>query len=98
MARFSFRLPAIRLNDRRAPSTPRRRPAALSQTPALAWASRRAVAAAALRAGDLADDAQALESSSWFESTWDLQQGLDIAEAQVVDLPLELWLQVSLTA
>lgn len=98
MAHFSFRLPAIRSSDRRAPLPQRRRVAAPSQSPAQAWASRRAVSAAALHVGDGADDAEAMESSSWFESTWDLQQGLDIGEAQPVDLPLELWLAVGMAA
>lgn len=34
----------------------------------------------------------------WFDSTWELQQGLDVAEGLPADLPLDAWLQVYLRA
>jgi hypothetical protein len=37
-------------------------------------------------------------AAGWFESTWELQQGLDIAEGLPQDMPLEAWLQVYLQA
>lgn len=37
-------------------------------------------------------------SSGWFDSTWELQQGLDVAEGLPPDMPLEAWLQVYLAA
>lgn len=36
--------------------------------------------------------------AGWFDSTWELQQGLDIAEGLPPDMPLEAWLQVYLAA
>lgn len=36
--------------------------------------------------------------NGWFDSTWELQQGLDVAEGLPADLPLEAWLQVYLQA
>ena len=41
-----------------------------------------------------ADDA----TGGWFDSTWELQQGLDVAEGLPSDVPLEAWLQVYLNA
>lgn len=40
----------------------------------------------------------ASSSAGWFESTWELQQGLDMAEGLPGDMPLEAWLQVYLRA
>lgn len=37
-------------------------------------------------------------SGGWFDSTWELQQGLDVAEGLPPDMPLEAWLQVYLAA
>lgn len=31
-------------------------------------------------------------AGGWFDSTWDLQQGLDVAEGAPSDLPLDAWL------
>lgn len=50
-----------------------------------------APAKAPLRAAD--DD-----RGGWFDSTWELQQGLDVAEGLPADVPLEAWLQVYLNA
>jgi hypothetical protein len=35
-------------------------------------------------------------SPGWFDSTWDLQQGLEISEGLPSDLPLDCWLQAYL--
>lgn len=32
-------------------------------------------------------------SSGWFESTWELARGLDVAEGLPADLPVDAWLQ-----
>lgn len=40
--------------------------------------------------------AAATAGAGWFESTWELQQGLDLAEGLPVDMPLEAWLEVYL--
>ncbi len=40
--------------------------------------------------------AAAPAGAGWFESTWELQQGLDLAEGLPVDMPLEAWLEVYL--
>ncbi len=34
-----------------------------------------------------------IASSGWFDSTWELANGLDIAEGMPSDLPLDGWLQ-----
>lgn len=34
--------------------------------------------------------------SGWHDSSFDLQQGLDMAEANLADLPLALWLACAL--
>jgi hypothetical protein len=40
---------------------------------------------------DAAGDA--IATSGWFDSTWELSQGLEISEVQMSDLPLDGWLQ-----
>lgn len=37
-------------------------------------------------------------AAGWFDSTWDLQQGLEISEGLPAELPLADWLQVYLAA
>lgn len=54
-----------------------------------------AAAVVAVPASDAPADTAA---AGWFDSTWELQQGLDVAEGLPVDVPLEAWLQVYLTA
>lgn len=49
----------------------------------------------ALDAGAAADE---IGSSGWFNSTWELANGLDIAEGLPADLPLDGWLQFYLAA
>jgi hypothetical protein len=98
MAYLGFRLPAIRLNDRRAPAPSRHRPTRSAQALFAAWESRAMRPAGVARAGEACAHEAQPESSSWFESTWDLQQGLDVAECSPADLPLALWLQVELAA
>lgn len=98
MASLAFRLPAIRLNDRRTPAPSRPRPARSPQALFAAWESMARRSAGAHCTGEACADEARPESSSWFESTWDLQQGLDVAECAPADLPLALWLQVELAA
>ena len=54
----------------------------------------RAASAIHLPSSDADDSAV----KGWFDSTWELQQGLDVAEGLPADLPLEAWLQVYLQA
>lgn len=98
MAYLGFRLPAIRLNDRRSPAPSRPRPARSAQALFAAWESMALRPAGARQADAHCADEALPESSGWFESTWDLQQGLDVAECTPADLPLALWLQVELAA
>ena len=39
-----------------------------------------------------------ITSSGWFDSTWELAKGLDIAEGMPSNLPLDGWLQFYLAA
>jgi hypothetical protein len=98
MAYLGFRLPAIRQNDRRAPAPSRPRSMRSSQALFAAWESMARRPGSAQSTGEASADEALPESSSWFESTWDLQQGLDVAECTPADLPLALWLQVELAA
>lgn len=82
----------------RAATLPRRATPVLSelytlQTPA-GQSSLALEVAAAPAARPTADDS----TGGWFDSTWELQQGLDVAEGLPADVPLEAWLQVYLNA
>ncbi len=51
-----------------------------------------------LQALDAGADEAEIGSSGWFNSTWELANGLDIAEGLPTDLPLDGWLQFYLAA
>lgn len=105
MTNLSFRLPSITLDPRVA-----RRPAARGGALRTRVAARRAADVAdaeliamlpARRHGSDAalrsdGDDDGVAGSGWFDSTWDLKHGLDIAEGLPSDLPLDGWLQVYL--
>ncbi len=109
MTTLGFRLPANRLDQQ----LPRRRPA-LHRLPDAGRLGRcvpifkamdaEAAALIALRRlGNRemalnAQDTDEILPSGWFDSTWELSQGLDIAEGMPSDLPLDGWLQFYLAA
>ncbi len=44
------------------------------------------------------DAGDAIATSGWFDSTWELAQGLEISEVQLAELPLDGWLQFYLAS
>ncbi|MEO8279324.1 MAG: hypothetical protein ABI564_06495 [Ideonella sp.] len=114
MATLNFRLPANRSDLRtQRRSTTAQRPSQGAQLgsglPAMKTMDAEAAALIALRrlgARELqlqlleqpASDIGVIASSGWFDSTWELANGLDIAEGMPSDLPLDGWLQFYLAA
>lgn len=113
MTTLNFRLPANRSDVRAShrptplPRRPGTGPTALATAAVVRPMDAEAAALIALRrlgARDLAwqpamgPSNDEIAPSGWFDSTWELANGLDIAEGMPADLPLDGWLQFYLAA
>lgn len=106
MATLSFRLPAIRMEQntrsRRAGSHRTASADSALQRPmnaedaALIALRRLGVALPDSAMLQRSDEQAEIGCSGWFDSTWELAQGLDISEGLPTDLPLDGWLQLYL--